>query len=329
MSQSSLVIRDDEWDPKSLRSAPARAAVVARLCPADRYTAEKGGPLPGRADGDRPGSQQGHPGRVGVGQSGVSPAAGGDGGGGPSEGPRHRAPATGGRLTRCRSGSAKKIRPDRSRGAISDVVDAASGFERARSTATGVGDLKATDGARWWPSGRPMGESRRAKSAGRAAVSGRRFLGDASVGAERCDTADAGDDAPCLRESVSVDPRRVVMTSVSVNGHGNYVTLGHGGAERSDPWSLQCWETLEDQVDHLILLPERALTMDSRWLQADLAEILAQSSTSTQVGHHHLKDRPQQQQQPQQQQLPVQSSERRKSLDLGRKTPSKCSPKLR
>lgn len=66
-----------------------------------------------------------------------------------------------------------------------------------------------------------------------------------------------------------------------------HVTLGHGGGDpnggsddpsspSSAPWSIQCWDSL-DHVDHLILLPERALTMDSGWLQADLAEILAQS----------------------------------------------------
>lgn len=49
----------------------------------------------------------------------------------------------------------------------------------------------------------------------------------------------------------------------------------------SPTWSVQCWDTLGDQVDHLILLPERALTMDSGWLQADLAEILAHSV----IGH--------------------------------------------
>lgn len=76
-----------------------------------------------------------------------------------------------------------------------------------------------------------------------------------------------------------------------------HVTLGHGGnstaastasnpsdgsegGQVSPPWSVQCWDTL-DQVDHLILLPERALTMDSGWLQADLAEILAHSV----IGH--------------------------------------------
>jgi hypothetical protein len=82
-----------------------------------------------------------------------------------------------------------------------------------------------------------------------------------------------------------------------------HVTLGHGvnltssntttssassdgmdGGEHdqiSPTWSVQCWDTLGDQVDHLILLPERALTMDSGWLQADLAEILAHSV----IGH--------------------------------------------
>ena len=82
-----------------------------------------------------------------------------------------------------------------------------------------------------------------------------------------------------------------------------HVTLGHGvnltssstttssgsdgmdgGSEHdqiSPTWSVQCWDTLGDQVDHLILLPERALTMDSGWLQADLAEILAHSV----IGH--------------------------------------------
>ena len=65
-----------------------------------------------------------------------------------------------------------------------------------------------------------------------------------------------------------------------------HVTLGHDGGEPGDggdpsspssaPWSIQCWDSL-DHVDHLILLPERALTMDSGWLQADLAEILAHS----------------------------------------------------
>ncbi|XP_046447827.1 ensconsin-like isoform X3 [Daphnia pulex] len=59
---------------------------------------------------------------------------------------------------------------------------------------------------------------------------------------------------------------------------------GGGGSEHdqiSPTWSVQCWDTLGDQVDHLILLPERALTMDSGWLQADLAEILAHSV----IGH--------------------------------------------
>lgn len=61
-----------------------------------------------------------------------------------------------------------------------------------------------------------------------------------------------------------------------------HVTLGHDdrsddpSSPSSSPWSIQCWDSL-DHVDHLILLPERALTMDSGWLQADLAEILAQS----------------------------------------------------
>lgn len=80
-----------------------------------------------------------------------------------------------------------------------------------------------------------------------------------------------------------------------------HVTLGHAGntiaptdpndtsssnnngselGQVSPNWSVQCWDTL-DQVDHLILLPERALTMDSGWLQADLAEILAHSV----IGH--------------------------------------------
>jgi len=65
--------------------------------------------------------------------------------------------------------------------------------------------------------------------------------------------------------------------SVDVGSGRNYVTLGHPTGDQSPTWSVQCWETL-DQVDHLILLPERALTMDSGWLQADLAEILAQSA---------------------------------------------------
>lgn len=59
-----------------------------------------------------------------------------------------------------------------------------------------------------------------------------------------------------------------------------HVTLGErsskANGEVSPTWSLHCWDTL-DQVDHLILLPERALTMDSGWLEADLAEILAHS----------------------------------------------------
>ena len=60
-----------------------------------------------------------------------------------------------------------------------------------------------------------------------------------------------------------------------------HVTLGDASTKASNgevspTWSLRCWDTL-DQVDHLILLPERALTMDSGWLEADLAEILAHS----------------------------------------------------
>lgn len=74
--------------------------------------------------------------------------------------------------------------------------------------------------------------------------------------------------------------------SVGVGLGQGHVTLGHGGSNNNDPtspsssssaaWSVQCWDSL-DQVDHLILLPERALKMDSGWLQADLAEILAHS----------------------------------------------------
>lgn len=75
--------------------------------------------------------------------------------------------------------------------------------------------------------------------------------------------------------------------SVGIGMGMGHVTLGHGGAnpstdgeEEPTTWSVKCWDTL-DQVDHLILLPERALTMDSGWLQADLAEILAHSV----IGH--------------------------------------------
>ena len=66
-------------------------------------------------------------------------------------------------------------------------------------------------------------------------------------------------------------------------GQGGHVTLSHANSDGAEDqsnttWSVQCWDSL-DQVDHLILLPERALTMDSQWLQADLADIWAQSVT--------------------------------------------------
>ena len=68
--------------------------------------------------------------------------------------------------------------------------------------------------------------------------------------------------------------------SVGVGRGRGHVTMSHTSSDtpqRSNTtWSVQCWDSL-DQVDHLILLPERALTMDSQWLQADLAEIWAQS----------------------------------------------------
>lgn len=63
-------------------------------------------------------------------------------------------------------------------------------------------------------------------------------------------------------------------------GQQGHVTMSHADGDTLErgnaTWSVQCWDSL-DQVDHLILLPERALTMDSQWLQADLAEIWAQS----------------------------------------------------
>lgn len=96
---------------------------------------------------------------------------------------------------------------------------------------------------------------------------------------------------------------REMSVGVGMGIGRGHVTLGHGvnltgsnatpgsgvdgldgGSEHdqiSPTWSVQCWDTLGDQVDHLILLPERALTMDSGWLQADLAEILAHSV----IGH--------------------------------------------
>ena len=68
--------------------------------------------------------------------------------------------------------------------------------------------------------------------------------------------------------------------SVGVGRGRGHVTMSHTSSDTpqrsSTTWSVQCWDSL-DQVDHLILLPERALTMDSQWLQADLAEIWAQS----------------------------------------------------
>lgn len=85
--------------------------------------------------------------------------------------------------------------------------------------------------------------------------------------------------------SNSLKTTTVNTMSVGVGLGQGHVTLGHGGSTNdptspsstsSTAWSVQCWDTL-DQVDHLILLPERALKMDSGWLQADLAEILAQS----------------------------------------------------
>lgn len=94
------------------------------------------------------------------------------------------------------------------------------------------------------------------------------------------------------------DIRFEMSVDVGMGIGRGHVTLGHGGnvnattaatdanhdnpqgGQTSPPWSVQCWDTL-DQVDHLILLPERALTMDSGWLQADLAEILAHSV----IGH--------------------------------------------
>ena len=71
------------------------------------------------------------------------------------------------------------------------------------------------------------------------------------------------------------------MKMQSLEEKRNHVTFGHRPEHLLDDdgsaaWSVQCWDSL-DQVDHLILLPEQALMMDSGWLQADLAEILAQS----------------------------------------------------